>query len=226
MNLDRFESLVGLNNLVKIKNLRILIVGLGGVGGYVFETLIRSGIENFTIIDGDIIDETNLNRQIISNMFNVGDLKVEEAKKRALSINKNVNVNCYNIFLNQDNIKKFNFGEFDYVVDACDDITAKKLIIEEALGYEVKIISSMGTAKKMDASKVYLTTLDKTSYDPLARNMRKMIDKKFQKKVVVVSSSEEVKDIKNLGSNSYVPAIAGVLITNYIINDAVKFDKQ
>ncbi len=222
MNLDRLENLVGLNNLVKIKNLKILIVGLGGVGGYTFESLIRSGVNNFVLVDGDVIDNTNLNRQIISNLSNIGRFKAYEAEKRARTINKDININSYNIFLNEETIKKFDISSFDYVIDACDDVDAKLLLINECLDKNVKIISSMGTAKKMDASKIVVTKLNKTSYDPLAKKMRKLVEKGRQKDVVVVSSTDEVIETEGLGSNSFVPGVAGLLITNYVINDVIK----
>lgn len=221
MNLDRLENLVGLNNLVKIKNLKILIVGLGGVGGYAFESLVRCGVNNFTLIDGDVIDNTNLNRQIISNLSNIGRFKAYEAEKRARTINKDININSYNIFLSQETMKKFDISSFDYVIDACDDVDAKLLLINECLDKNVKIISSMGTAKKMDASKIVVTKLNKTSYDPLAKKMRKLVDKCKQKDVIVVSSTDEIIETEGLGSNSFVPGVAGLLITNYVINDVI-----
>lgn len=221
MNLERFEALVGKDNLEKIKNLNILIVGIGGVGGYTFESLVRSGIQNITIVDFDTIDSSNLNRQIITDTSNIGNAKVLEAKKRALSINENINVITKNLFLDENTIKEFNLKKYDYVIDACDSVSTKILLINECINKGIKIISSMGTAKKMDATKLKITTLDKTSYDKLAKKLRGMIDKKIQKKTTVISSTEEVKNIEVLGSNSYVPAVAGLLITNYIINDVV-----
>lgn len=221
MNLERFEALVGKDNLEKIKNLNILIVGIGGVGGYTFESLVRSGIQNITIVDFDTIDSSNLNRQIITDTSNIGNAKVLEAKKRALSINENINVITKNLFLDENTIKEFNLEKYDYVIDACDSVSTKMLLINECTNKGIKIISSMGTAKKMDATKLKITTLDKTSYDKLAKKLRGMIDKKIQKKITVISSTEEVKNIEVLGSNSYVPAVAGLLITNYIINDVV-----
>lgn len=222
MNLERLEKLIGLNNLVKVKNLNVLIVGIGGVGGYVLESLVRSGVNNITIIDGDVVDSTNLNRQIISTVDNIGKLKVIEARKRAVSINPDIKLLGYEIFLNKDTLKKFDIASFDYVIDACDDTDAKVLLINECLDKNVKIISSMGTANKMDASKLIVTKLNKTSYDSLAKKLRKLIDKDKQKNVIVVSSMEEVKECEGLGSNSFVPAVAGLLITNYIINDVVE----
>ncbi len=220
MNLERLEALIG-EDILKVKNLNILIVGIGGVGGYVFESLVRMGVEHITIIDSDKIEESNLNRQIISNQSNIGEVKVKEAKKRAISINPSICVNDLCMFLDSSNIDLVNYNEYDYVIDCCDTVDTKVLIINECLKENVKIVSSMGTAKKMDASKLLITSLDKTSYDPLAKKLRHLVDKKLQKKVTVVSSTEEVKEISVLGSNSYVPAVAGLLITNYIINDVL-----
>lgn len=222
MNLNRFESLIGTNKLNTIKNKNILIVGIGGVGGYTLETLVRSGVENITIIDYDIIDSSNLNRQIITNLNNIGKLKIEEAYNRYTNINDKLKLKVLPIFLSSDNIGSINLEEFDYVVDTCDSVNTKVLLINECIKKNIKIISSMGTAKKIDATKLKITTLDKTSYDKLAKKLRSLIDKKIQKKLTVVSSTEEVSKINVLGSTSYVPATAGILITNYIINDIIK----
>lgn len=219
MNLERLESLVGLDVLKKIKNLNILIVGIGGVGGYTLESLVRCGVENITIIDYDKVDSSNLNRQIISNLNNIGQLKVDVARKRYTNINDKLNLKTMNIFLDKDNIDSINICQFDYVVDACDSVLTKALLMGVCVSKNIKIISSMGTAKKMDATKLSITTLDKTNYDKLAKKLRSIVPKNIQRKIKVVSSTEQVKDISVLGSNSFVPATSGLLITNYIIND-------
>lgn len=219
MNLERLESLVGLDVLKKIKNLNILIVGIGGVGGYTLESLVRCGVENITIIDYDRVDSSNLNRQIISNLNNIGQLKVDVARKRYTNINDKLNLKTMSIFLDKDNINSINICQFDYVVDACDSVLTKALLMGVCVSKNIKIISSMGTAKKMDATKLSITTLDKTNYDKLAKKLRSVVPKNIQRKIKVVSSTEQVKDINVLGSNSFVPATSGLLITNYIIND-------
>lgn len=219
MNLERLESLVGLDVLKKIKNLNILIVGIGGVGGYTLESLVRCGVENITIIDYDRVDSSNLNRQIISNLNNIGQLKVDVARKRYTNINDKLNLKTMSIFLDKDNIDSINICQFDYVVDACDSVETKALLMCVCVSKNIKIISSMGTAKKMDATKLSITTLDKTNYDKLAKKLRSVVPKNIQRKIKVVSSTEQVKDINVLGSNSFVPATSGLLITNYIIND-------
>ena len=219
MNLERLESLVGPDVLERIKNLNILIVGIGGVGGYTLESLVRCGVENITIIDYDRVDSSNLNRQIISNLNNIGQLKVDVAKKRYTNINDKLNLKTMSIFLDKDNIDSINICQFDYVVDACDSVEIKALLMGVCVSKNIKIISSMGTAKKMDATKLSITTLDKTNYDKLAKKLRSVVPKNIQRKIKVVSSTEQVKDINVLGSNSFVPATSGLLITNYIIND-------
>ena len=224
MNLDRLESLIGKENLNKLQNIKIAIVGIGGVGGYVLEGLVRSGVMNITLIDGDKIDPTNLNRQIISTSNNIGELKVNEAAKRVLQINPNVIVNKFSIFLTKENIQDIIDNDFDYVIDACDDVDAKIELIKFCYRNDIKIISSMGTAKKLDGTKFKIDTLNNTKYCPLAKKIRKSLSLDEQKYTTVVYSEEVQKDINVLGSISYVPAIAGLLICNAIINDIIKIE--
>lgn len=224
MNLDRLESLIGKENLNKLQNIKIAIVGIGGVGGYVLEGLVRSGVMNITLIDGDKIDPTNLNRQIISTSNNIGELKVNEAAKRVLQINRNVIVNKFSIFLTKENIQDIIGNDFDYVIDACDDVDVKIELIKFCYRNDIKIISSMGTAKKLDGTKFKIDTLNNTKYCPLAKKIRKSLSLDEQKYTTVVYSEEVQKDINVLGSISYVPAIAGLLICNAIINDIIKIE--
>ncbi len=224
MNLDRLESLIGKENLNKLQNIKIAIVGIGGVGGYVLEGLVRSGVMNITLIDGDKIDSTNLNRQIISTSNNIGELKVNEAAKRVLQINPDVIVNKFSIFLTKENIQDIIDNDFDYVIDACDDVDAKIELIKFCYRNDIKIISSMGTAKKLDGTKFKIDTLNNTKYCPLAKKIRKSLSLDEQKYTTVVYSEEVKKDINVLGSISYVPAIAGLLICNAIINDIIKIE--
>ena len=224
MNLDRLESLIGKENLNKLQNIKIAIVGIGGVGGYVLEGLVRSGVMNITLIDGDKIDPTNLNRQIISTSNNIGELKVNEAAKRVIQINPNVIVNKFSIFLTKENIQEIIDNDFDYVIDACDDVDTKIELIKFCYKNDIKIISSMGTAKKLDGTKFKIDTLNNTKYCPLAKKIRKSLSLDEQKYTTVVYSEEVQKDINVLGSISYVPAIAGLLICNAIINDTIKIE--
>ena len=219
---SRVISLLGEENFSKINEKAVLVVGLGGVGGYAVEALVRSGISNLILIDYDKIDISNLNRQIITNNNNIGNNKVTVMKERILSINPNCNVIVINTFLNDETISLLDNYHFDYIVDACDSVQAKKLLIDYALEKDIKLISSMGTAKKLDPEKLTITDIRKTAYDPLAKILRKyVLDKKTNKKIMVVSSTEV--PIKNdvLASMIFVPATAGILCAKYIINDII-----
>ena len=223
---DRIESLIGENNLNKIKEKTVLLVGVGGVGGFALESLVRSGISNIILIDNDIVDETNLNRQIITTSNNIGLNKVDVAKERVLSINKKCNIEALPIFLSKDNINTLNNYQIDYIVDACDTVDTKKILIDYSIDNNIKLISSMGTAKKMDPTKLQIVDIRKTSYDPLAKIIRKYVnDKKINKKIFVVSSTEVPVKGEYLSSMIFVPSTAGILCANYIIKDIIKEDK-
>lgn len=215
----RLNSLIGKEKLNILNTKHILIVGIGGVGGYALEALVRSNLKEITIIDNDVIDISNLNRQIITNQHNIGNSKVLEAKERALIINPNIKINTYQEFLDENNFDELMSCNYDYVIDACDTLKTKLLLIKYCLNNKINIISCMGTAKKFDPTKLKITDISNTSYDPLA----KVIRKEFKnKKLMVVSSDEKPVDIKELGSNSYVPAVAGLLCASYVINDIIK----
>lgn len=219
---ERVISLIGNEKFKKLESIKVLIVGCGGVGGYALETLVRSGITNIDIIDFDVIDITNLNRQIITNKENIGIKKVLAAKNRVLSINPNLNINTYEIFLDKDNIDEILKNNYDYIIDACDNVDTKIELIKRSVNNNYKLISSMGTAKKMDPTKLSITTLDKTHYDKLAKVIRKKVkDLKINKKTNVVSSTEEVIKCDTLGSFMMVPATAGILCAKYVIDDVI-----
>ena len=220
---DRVISLIGNDKFVNLQNTKVLIVGCGGVGGYAFETLVRSGIGNIDLIDFDDIDVSNLNRQVITNQSNIGLSKVEEAKKRALLINPNLNINTYKIFLDDSNIDLVLNNNYDYIIDACDSVNTKIELMKKSVTGEFKLISSMGTAKKMNPTKLSIITLDKTNYDPLAKVLRKKIkDLKINKKMYVVSSDEAAIKCDVLGSFMMVPASAGILCAKFVIDDVLK----
>ena len=218
---ERLITLIGEDDVNKLKKANVLIVGLGGVGGYALETLVRSGIYNLTIVDGDIVELSNLNRQIISKRDVIGKPKALVAQARTLEINPDVNLKVINEFISEDNFSLLNIDSFDYVIDACDDLNLKLLLIKNADKY--KLISSMGTANKMDMTRFKITTIDKTSYDPLAKIIRKKIkEEKIQTKFKVVSSDEKViKNGTKLGTIAYMPAVSGLLCASYVINDII-----
>ena len=218
---ERLITLIGEDNVNKLKKANVLIVGLGGVGGYALETLVRSGIYNLTIVDGDIVELSNLNRQIISKRDVIGKPKALVAQARTLEINPDVNLKVINEFISEDNFSLLNIDSFDYVIDACDDLNLKILLIKNADKY--KLISSMGTANKMDMTRFKITTVDKTSYDPLAKIIRKKIkEEKIWTKFKVVSSDEKVmKNGTKLGTIAYMPAVSGLLCASYVINDII-----
>lgn len=223
--LDRLELLVGRDGIVKLKSSKIVVVGLGGVGGYVIESLIRSGIENITLVDFDVIDESNLNRQIIATRKNIGKLKVDEFEKRVLGINDEVNITKLPIFIDENNIDELFSGDITYFIDACDTIKTKELIISKCLEKNIKFITCLGTGKRMDPSKLKICDIRETSYDPIARILRKYVkDNKINSKVLCCYSEE--KPIKNnsnvIGSNSFVPSSAGLLISSYVVRDICK----
>lgn len=217
---ERVISLVGEDNYNKIKSTTVLIVGLGGVGGYALESLVRSGLGTLILIDYDIIDKTNLNRQIITTQENIGTPKVSSAEARVKSINLHCKVITERIFLDKDTINLLDKYHLDYIIDACDSVQAKKLLIDYALSRNIKLISSMGTANKLDPSKLAITDIRKTSYDPLAKIIRKYVQElKTNKKIMVVSSTEQPQKTGCLASMVFVPATAGLLLANYIIKD-------
>lgn len=221
---DRLELLIGKESLNKIKEKHIVVLGLGGVGGYVVESLIRSGIESITIIDNDTIDITNLNRQIIATRENIGNKKTDEIEKRMLCINKNVKIVKITDFIDETNIDKVFSDKIDYFIDACDTINTKKLIIKKCLEKSISFITCLGTGKRLDPSKLTICDIRKTQNDPIARILRKYIKDNNIKSKVTCCYSEE-KPIKTEGtsiaSSAFVPSSAGILIASYIIRDII-----
>lgn len=220
MKFNRLENLIGSFSLEKLKSSTVLIVGLGGVGGYVVEALARSGIGNLILVDYDKVDITNFNRQIIAVTENIGKYKVDCFKERIESINEECNVISYNLRIDNGNIKDIFNTKIDFVVDAVDDVRAKVSIINYCLEHNIDFISSMGTGNRLDSSKLTIMTLDKTYNDPLARIIRSKFDKSIQKRIAVCTSTElplKVKDKTVIGSNAFVPSSAGLLIASYIV---------
>ena len=220
---DRLEKLIGKDNLNRLHNKTVAVIGVGGVGGYVLETLVRNGIENIIIVDADTIDITNKNRQIIALDSNLNMKKVDAFEKRIKDINPKCNVTKYDIFLNEETKKILFNNKIDYLVDSCDTVTTKIMLIRECLNRNIKFISSMGTGNKFDPSKLTITDIRKTSYDPLAKIIRKyVISNHIKEKIMVVSSIEPPIKSNKVSSIAFVPASSGILISSYIINDILK----
>lgn len=225
---ERLEKIVSIDKLNKLNDITVMIIGVGGVGGYVVEALVRSGIKKFILIDKDIVDITNKNRQIIALDSTIGKEKTDVMKNRILDINKECSVDALNIFLDKDNtystIEKY---KPDYVIDACDTVTTKLEIIKSCLDLNIKFISSMGTGNKFNPSKLMISDIKKTHTDPLAKIMRKLVkDNNLKGKIMVLWSSEEpVKtNDRTPGSSAFVPSSAGILIASYIFNDIINME--
>lgn len=224
--LERFELLVG-DKIEKVKNKHILILGLGGVGGYACETICRCGISQLTIVDSDIIDESNLNRQLIATIDTIGMYKTDAYEKRLKSINPNIKINKITDYITEDKIPQIIPSDIDYVVDCCDSIKTKEALISYCTNNNIKFISVMGTGNKLHPEKLKIMKLKDTSYDPIAKKLRKYVkDKKISKDIYVVCSTEEkiVSNTSVIPSNSFVPSVAGILCTSYIINDILNGD--
>lgn len=223
---DRLEKLIGKENLNKLHSKTVAVVGVGGVGGYALETLVRNGIENVIIVDNDTIDITNKNRQIIALNSTIDMNKVDAFEKRIKDINENVNVIKLQIFLNEETKKELFKYNIDYLVDSCDTVTTKIMLIRECLNRNIKFISSMGTGNKFDPKKLVITDIKKTSYDPLAKVIRHEINKlNITDSITVLSSTEEpIKTgLRTPASYSVVPNTAGILIADYILKDIIDF---
>lgn len=220
---ERLELLIK-DKINDIHKKRVLVIGLGGVGSYAVEALVRSGIENITIVDNDKISLSNLNRQLMTYQSNIGKNKTDEIEKRILSINPNCKITKITEFITMENINKLFNEEIDYIIDACDTITVKLELIRISKIKNIKLISCMGTGNKMDPSRLKIMDVRKTSYDPIAKIIRKMVkDEQIKGKVMVVCSDEEAytKVTNIIPSNSFVPAIAGLLCASFVINDIV-----
>lgn len=221
---ERLELIIGKDNVKKLNNTKVLVIGLGGVGGILTETLVRNGIKDITIIDNDTVDITNKNRQIIALDSCLGKNKADVMKERLLDINKDCKVTVITEFIDKNNIDLLFNNPVDYVVDACDTVSTKILLIEECLKRNIKVLSSMGMGKKTNLSKLKIMDIRKTSYDKLAKVVRKKLrDDGINEKVMVLSSDEEPIDTKdNIGSYSPLTSSAGLLMADYVIKDIIK----
>ncbi len=217
---NKVKILIGDDKFNILSNKNIVLIGLGGVGGSAFEALIRTGFKNITIIDYDKIELSNLNRQLLSSLDNINKYKVDVAKAKGSSINKTINITAHNTKLDSNNINDLININTDYIIDACDDVSAKIEIIKYALKHNIKLISCMGTANKLEPSLLKITNIWNTKYDKLSKVIRKKLKESgINAKINVVASDEKQISSNNLGSLYTVTNYAGILCANYIIKD-------
>ena len=221
---DRTEKLLGSEAMDKLKNAKVLVVGLGGVGGYIVEALARAGVGTLGLCDFDVVDSTNLNRQILATVPKIGQKKTEVAKDRALNINPNCNVKIFDFRLDSNKLTELSILDWTYIADAIDDTKAKIALISEAYSNNVPIICSMGTGNKLDPFGYKIVPIEKTEGDPLARSIRKQLkDLKIQGIPVLFSPEKAVVESSAvIPTISYMPAVAGLEIASYIIKEIVK----
>ena len=229
---SRTGLLLGEDALQRLQQARVAVFGIGGVGGYTVEALVRAGVGTIDVIDSDTVSVSNLNRQLLATYDTVGMLKVEAAKNRILSINPKAVVNAHPIFYTPETADQLDFSQFDYIVDAIDTVTGKLCIIQRAMEVGVPVISCMGTGNKLDASALQVADISKTTICPLARIMRKELRKRGINHLKVVYSTEEAltpvgaeEEAAALGkrtipgSTAFVPGTAGLILAGEVIKD-------
>ncbi|EOS68210.1 hypothetical protein C818_03553 [Lachnospiraceae bacterium MD308] len=218
---SRTELLIGKENVERLGRARVAVFGVGGVGGYAVEALVRSGMGTLDLIDADVVSLSNVNRQIIATEKTVGRAKVDVAKERALEINPDIKVNTYKIFYLPETAGQFDFTLYDYVVDAIDTVTGKLGLIMQAKEAGVPVISCMGAGNKLDAAAFRVEDIYKTSVCPLAKVMRRELKKRGVKDLKVVYSKEEpVKKGNQIpGSIAFVPPAAGLILAGEVVKD-------
>ena len=229
---SRTGLLLGEDALVRLQNARVAVFGIGGVGGYTVEALVRAGVGAIDVIDSDTVSVSNLNRQLLATYDTVGMLKVEAAQARILSINPKCAVYAHPIFYTPETADQLDFSQFDYIVDAIDTVTGKLCIIQRAIEAGVPVISCMGTGNKLDASALQVADISKTTICPLARIMRKELRKRGINHLKVVYSTEEAltpvgaeEEAAALGkrtipgSTAFVPGTAGLILAGEVIKD-------
>ena len=245
---SRTELLIGKEGMEKLKNSRVAVFGIGGVGGYTVEALVRSGVGTLDLIDDDKVCLTNINRQIYATRKTVGKYKVEVAKERILQINPNCQVETHCAFYMPDTAAQFDFTQYDYVVDAIDTVTGKLEMVEQAYRAGTPLISSMGAGNKLDPTMFRVADIYKTKVCPLAKVMRRELKKRGVKKLKVVYSEEQpTRPINDMaiscrnhcicppgaahkcterrdipGSTAFVPSVAGLIIAGEVIKDLCK----
>ena len=227
---SRTALLISEKGVEKLKNSRVAIFGVGGVGGYVLEALVRSGVGALDLIDNDRVSVSNLNRQIIALQSTIGELKTQVATARAKEINPSVQIQTYETFVLPETVHEFNFSKYDYVVDAIDTVSGKIAIIESAKKANVPVISAMGAGNKLNPTAFEVERLSKTSVCPLARVMRRELKARGVDDIKVVYSKEEPKKSGAVGENgksvpasiAFAPSVMGLIIASEVIKDLIK----
>ncbi len=231
---SRTELLLGQDAMKKLLQSKVIVFGVGGVGGHTIEALVRSGIQNIDIVDNDTVSLTNINRQIIATHSSIGKSKVQVMKERILDINPDAKVTAWECFYLPETKDQFDFSKYDYIVDAVDTVSAKISLIEQAKACGTKIICSMGAGNKLDPTQFEVADISKTSVCPLARVMRQECKKRHLEKVKVVYSKEKPVTPKAHsdseqkgngfapGSSAFVPSVAGLIIASEVIKDLIK----
>ena len=221
---ERLERIIGKENINKLNKSNVLVIGLGGVGGIACETLVRNGIQNITIVDNDKVELTNKNRQIIALDSTIDMYKTDAFEKRLIDINSKVKITKITDFITKDNIHLIFNHNYDYIIDACDTVTTKILLIEESIKNNIPIISSMGMGKKMDINKLKIMDIKDTSYDKIAKVIRKKLkEDNINNKVMVLSSDEKPIDTEEvIGSYSPLVNTAGIMLADYVIKEIIK----
>ena len=225
--LSRAKLLIGEEKLKRLQSARVAVFGVGGVGGFSVECLVRSGIGNITVIDADRVEKSNINRQIIATTETVGKDKVVAILERAKLINENVKITPVKTFYLPDNAEQIDLSNFDYIIDAIDTVSAKIELIKRANEQGVKIISCMGTGAKMHPEMLKVSFIEKTSVCPLAKVIRKKLKDLGVSGVKVVYSEElplkkDAEKEKTIPSMIFVPATAGILLASEVVNDLIK----
>lgn len=228
----RTEMLIGEAALAQLQKARVIVFGIGGVGGYVAEALARAGVGALDLVDNDVVSLSNINRQIIALHSTIGQAKVDVAAQRLLDINPNLQIVTHKTFYLPENKDTFDFKQYDYVVDAIDTVAGKIALIEQAHDAGVPIISAMGAGNKLDATKLEVTDISKTHTCPLAKVMRQELRRRGINHVRVVystepalkpsASTETSSKRQTPGSISYVPSVMGLLIAGEIIRDLIE----